>query len=419
MFRKRVKILLWPGLGLKRWVALFLIGFAMFGLGMSFSLGVGVSPKLMPVLRILTLSGYPPQLRGIVFVALGTGMVGFAAIQAYKLLISGAIIGRGRVDVLTALDQRRRLKQGLRVVAIGGGTGLSTVLRGLKRETSNLTAIVNISDDGGSSGRLRSDFNIPPPGDARSCLLALSEDESLLESLFNYRFEGNSSLDGHSLGNLLLAALYDMHGGFSESLEAAAQLLALSGRVVPVATDSDIVLMGKTTSGQILRGESAVGHAPDQLMRVWIEPEEAAANVVALEAIQDASLIVIGPGSLYTSVIPNFLLRGISEAVERSSAPKVFICNVATQPHETDGYGVREHVEAFQAHSGVTVTHVVVNSDVAPLPKEWGQTPVAPESQLDGVNYKVIQADVIDENLRTRHDPNKLASVLTAVLRLR
>ena len=415
--RHRLRILLAPGIGIKRWFALFVLSLGLFGLGVAFVIAVPISSKMLPVLRAITLGGFPPVVRGLVFILLGSGLGGLALYKFYRVFISGVQLGNRRVDILTTLDQRRRLDHGLRIVAIGGGTGLSTVLRGLKRETSNLTAIVNISDDGGSSGRLRNDLNIPPPGDARNCLVALSEAESLLENLFNYRFKDDSSLDGHSLGNLLLAALHDMNGGFSESLDAAAQLLALSGRVVPVATDGNIVLMGVTTTGQVLNGESAVGQAPDQLARVWIEPEAAAANVVALEAIQDASLIVIGPGSLYTSIIPNFLLNGMSEAVERSSAPKVFVCNVATQPHETDGYGVRDHIEAFKAHSGVTVTHVVVNSDVAPLPKEWGQTPVAPESQLDGVDYKVIQADVVDENLRTRHDPKKLASVLASVLR--
>ncbi len=304
---------------------------------------------------------------------------------------------------------------GLRIVTIGGGTGQSTVLRGLKRETDNLTAIVPVSDDGGSSGRLRQDFQMPPPGDARSCLVALSEGEPVLEDLFNHRFNGNSSLDGHSLGNLLLAALYEQAGGFSQGIEAAAKLLDLSGRVVPVSDDTGLVLMGRTLSGHVLQGESSVGHAPDPLERVWLEPDGAAAGEAALEAISRAELIVIGPGSLYTSLIPCFLLQGVSEAVAASRAPKVFVCNVATQPHETDGYGVQEHLRAFQSHSGVAVTHVLVNGNVEGLPVESRQKAVEPVQRIDGFGGAVVLADVVDEDVRTRHDPQKLARALMDV----
>ncbi len=301
---------------------------------------------------------------------------------------------------------------GLRIVTIGGGTGQSTALRGLKRETDNLTAIVPVSDDGGSSGRLRQDFRMPPPGDARSCLVALSDGETALEELFNHRFNGSSSLEGHSLGNLLLAALYEKTGDFSQGLEAAARLLALSGRVVPVSDEPGLTLVGRTTSGRTLVGESAVGRAPGPIERVWLEPEGAAAGESALEAINQAELIVIGPGSLYTSLIPCFLLRGVSQAVSASRAPKVFVCSVATQPHETDGYGVEEHLRAFQSHSSVTVTHVLANGNVEELPAESGRTAVAPVRRIDGFGGAVVLADVVDESDRTRHDPRKLAGAL-------
>ena len=301
---------------------------------------------------------------------------------------------------------------GLRIVTIGGGTGQSTALRGLKRETDNLTAIVPVSDDGGSSGRLRQDFRMPPPGDARSCLVALSDGETALKELFNHRFNGSSSLEGHSLGNLLLAALYEKTGDFGQGLDAAARLLALSGRVVPVSDEPGLTLVGRTTSGLTLRGESSVGNAPDPIERVWIEPPDAAAGVAALEAIKQAELIVIGPGSLYTSLIPCFLLQGVGEAVAASRAPKVFVCNVATQPHETDGYGVAEHLDAFRAHSGVAVTHALVNGNVEELPAELGRTAVAPVRRIDGFDGSVVLADVVDESDRTRHDPRKLAVAL-------
>jgi len=415
MLRQRVKILLRPGVGLKRWSLLLLLGLALFGLGIGFGMGAPVSPRVMPVLKALTLSGLPPLVRGGVFVLLGSVLGGLALFQTYRVLAAGAIRGRGRVDVLTALDQKRRQGQGPRIVTIGGGTGLSTLLRGLKHETGNLTAIVTISDDGGSSGRLRGDLRMPPPGDARNCLVALSENEPLLEELFNYRFAGGSSLDGHSLGNLLLAALYEMRSGFHESLQAAAQLLALSGRVVPVASNTNLVLRGETVSGDILTGESEVGHAPNPLRRVWIEPEGVVASEVALEAIRDAELIVIGPGSLYTSIIPNFLLCGVREAVAASPVPKVFVCNVATEPQQTDGYGVTAHLKVFQQHTGVAVTHVLANSNLESLPAAWGQAAVHPEPRIDGFEGTLILADVVNTESRTRHDPYKLATALMSI----
>ena len=415
MIRRCLWIILSPGLGLKRWLALLVLGLGLFGLGAGFAMGVPVSPKVIPMLKVLSLSGFPTLVRGGVFFLLGVGLGGFALLQTYRLLISGAIFARGRVDVLMALDQKRRLAQGLRIVAIGGGTGLSTLLRGLKHDTRNLTAIVTNADDGGSSGRLRTELGIPPPGDARNCLVALSDAEPLVEELFNYRFGGGASLDGHSLGNLLLAALYEIRGGFHESLDAAAQLLALSGRVVPVSSDGNLVLMGETASGHTLTGESAIGQTDDVLRRVWIEPEGATASEAALEAIRDAELIIIGPGSLYTSIIPNFLLRGVREAIAVSRVPKVFVCNVATEPHETDGYGVEQHLIAFQEHSGVAVTHVLVNSNVELLPEEWGQVAIAAESRIHGFEGVIVLADVVDATVRTRHDPRKLAVALLSI----
>lgn len=304
---------------------------------------------------------------------------------------------------------------GLRIVTIGGGTGQSTVLRGLKRLTRDITAIVPVSDDGGSSGRLRQDFRMPPPGDARNCLVALADGDPLVADLFNHRFNGDSSLDGHSLGNLLLAALYEQKGGFGESLAAAARLLDLAGRVVPVSDETGVALMGRTVTGQALSGESSVGNAPDPIERVWLEPEGARAAAAAVEAIGRAELVVIGPGSLYTSVIPCFMARGVGEAVAASRAPRVFVCNVATQAHETDGYGVAEHLNAFQAHAGVSMTHVLVNSNVEELPGKWGQTPVAPVQRIDGFGGSVVLADVVDESNRARHDPDKLAAAIADI----
>ena len=376
---------------------------------------VPISPKVLPVLRTVTLAEMNPLARGLIFVVLGSSLSVVAIWQISRLVASGSRLGRGKVDFLTALARKRSQERDLRVVVIGGGTGLSTVLRGLKHQTSNITAVVTIADDGGSSGRLRSDLHIPPPGDARNCLVALSESEPLMEELFSYRFDKGSNLNGHSLGNLLLAALYEMRGGFEESLDSAAQLLALSGRVVPVSSERNLVLKGETVHGSVLIGESAVGHASEPLHHVWIEPESTAVSEAVLETIQQAELIVIGPGSLYTSIIPNFLVRGMREAISTSPAPKVFVCNVATQPHETDGYSVSKHIMVFQEHSGCAVTHVLVNSNVVSLAEDPGYVPIHPQAQIVSFDGAVILEDIVDPTFPTRHDPQKLASALISI----
>jgi uncharacterized cofD-like protein len=396
---------------LKRWLLLLILGIVLFSFGVGFAMAISVSPKVLPVLQAITLGELDPMARGTIFIVVGLVFGILASHQIYLWVLAGASYQRGGTDILTAVNRMQRQNRGRRVVAIGGGTGVSTLLRGLKHITGNLTAIVTIADDGGSSGRLREDMHMPPPGDARNCLIALSESSPLMEELFDYRFNVGSYLNGHSLGNLLLAALYEKRGGFQEGLEAAAQLLAVSGSVVPVSNNIEMVLVGETVSGEILRGESAIGYAAEPLKFVWIEPREAEANNAALEAIRQAELIVIGPGSLYTSIIPNFLIPLISEAVTESKAPKIFVCNVATQPHETDNYGVEEHLKVFQSHTGLEVTHVLVNNKVIDLPAELGQVAIQSISSIDGFRGKVILADVVDDNFPTRHDPMKIAAV--------
>ena len=415
MLGGNIKIFLRPGLGLKRWLLMLVLGLVLFSIGIGFSMATTISPEILPILRYITLENFPPVPRGIVFIIVGAIITTSAAFQSIRWLIAATTQKGRRLDILTAMDRKRRLGQGLHVVAIGGGTGLSTVLRGLKYATGNITAIVTIADDGGSSGRLGTDLQMPPPGDARNCLVALSESEPLLEELFNYRFDERSSLHGHSLGNLLLAALYDIRGGFHESLESAASLLALHGKVIPVSAEEKIVLKGETSDGTLLQGESEVGHAPGPISRVWIEPTTSQASEAAITAIGEADLIVIGPGSLYTSIIPNFLVGGIKEALSKSKVAKVFICNVSTQIHETDGYGVVEHLQAFSEHSGVSPSHVLVNNNLHTLPDDSGQTGIAPVSQIDNFNGTIIDADLVDLDFPTRHDPEKLAAILLTI----
>ena len=309
------------------------------------------------------------------------------------------------------------LRQGPRILAIGGGTGVSTLLRGLKLWTCSLTAIVTVADDGGSSGRLREELRMPPPGDARSCLVALSEAGPLVDELLDHRFNDDSELSGHSMGNLFLAALQEKYGRFQEALDAAAVLLRASGRVVPVSNRSDLVLMARTSSGALVRGESAVGLAQEPIRRVWLEPDGARANEAALSAIQQADLIVIGPGSLYTSILANFLLPEVGEAVAASDAPTVLVCNVATQPHETDGFTAADHLAEFQIHSGVSVSHFLVNSKAPEVHGEPGQSLVLPITEVDRFEGVLVSADVVDDHMPARHDPHKLADALMDILR--
>ncbi|MDE2860643.1 MAG: uridine diphosphate-N-acetylglucosamine-binding protein YvcK [Chloroflexota bacterium] len=319
--------------------------------------------------------------------------------------------------MLTEAGKMYRYGEGRRVVAIGGGTGLSTLLRGIKLWTENLTAVVSMADDGGSSGRLRDEMKMPPPGDVRACLVALSDADPQMQELFDHRFESESPLGGHNLGNLILAALREEHGSFREGLEVAARLLAVRGAVVPATNHLAPVLMGETVSGAVLRGESAVGLAPELIRRIWLEPEDAVASEDALAAIRQADLIVIGPGSLYTSILPSFLLPGFAEAVAASDAPKVLVCNVATQRHETDGFAAADHLEVFEAHSGVSVSHFLVNSNPRDVPEKRDQDAVPLVSSVDGFDGVLVAADVVDNTNPVRHDPFKLADALMGIVR--
>ena len=413
----RFRVLMTPGLGLKRWIILLFIGLGLLSLGVGFVMAMPINSTIGPVVRATTFSNLPLILRGALFIGVGSLFVLMAAYYIYGWIITGASHKSGDMDILTAMDIVHRRSKGPKIVAIGGGTGVSTLLRGLKYQTANLTAIVTIADDGGSSGRLRDDFHMPPPGDARNCLIALSEAGPIMEELFDYRFESDSNLDGHNLGNLLLAALSQTRGGFRQVLDAAARLLAVSGKVEPVSNNVELVLMGETISGHVLRGETSIGHSPEKLERVWIVPDSAVANRAAIDAIDQADMIVIGPGSLYTSVIPNLLFKAIRDSVNASNAPKVFVCNVATQPYETDGYGVEQHLNQFQSNTGVSVSHLLINDMVLNLPKHWDQEAVLPVNTIDGFHGNIVHADVLNEDFPTRHDPYKLARVLISIER--
>ncbi len=406
------------GMGLKRWVALLLVGLVGLGLGLAFALvEIYQGGAMPPALDLLTLQFLPRWLRAVLLVGLGLGLVASSLTQLSKTLLAPFSSSRPIVEVVA---EHRRKQRGPRVVAIGGGTGMSTLLRGLKRHTSNITAIVTVADDGGSSGRLRRSLGVLPPGDFRNCLAALADDEALITQLFQYRFGAGEGLEGHSFGNLFITAMAEVTGSFEKALVESSRVLTIVGRVIP-STLQDVTLVAELRSAAAapayrVRGESAIPAAPGAIERVYLQPDDAPAFPEAVQAILAADLIVAGPGSLYTSVIPNLLVRDIAAAVKASRAVKVYVCNVATQPGETDGFSVADHIKALEAHSADVFEMVAANDQHAPAgrpaPKlDW----VRLDPPLNG-GHRLVAADLIDNDRPWRHDPAKLAALLMKLL---
>jgi uncharacterized cofD-like protein len=327
-------------------------------------------------------------------------------------------------------------QRGTKIVAIGGGTGLSTLLRGLKERTDNLTAIVTVADDGGSSGRLRQELGLLPPGDLRSCITALAEAEPLMALLFQYRFgeglrsappEGGQGLNGHSFGNLFIAAMTGVTGDFAQAIRQSSKVLAVRGRVLPSTMQSVTlcaelaegpttpVERGRTAEAQHqVQGESLIPKAGAPIDRVFLQPDDVRGYGEAVQALLSADMIVVGPGSLYTSILPNLLVRDIAAAIRASGALRVYVCNVATQPGETDGYSAGDHVRAIDNHVGEGLfDYVLVNDNLeVNEPANWNATMVAPRAEG---SYRVWPADLVDAETAWRHDPRKLAQSLMAI----
>jgi uncharacterized cofD-like protein len=318
--------------------------------------------------------------------------------------------------------RRQFLKRGPRIVAIGGGTGLPVLLRGLKRHTENLTAIVTVADDGGSSGRLRGEFDILPPGDIRNCLVAMAETETLMDQLFRYRFDQGEGLTGHSLGNLLLTALVDIAGDFQTAIREAGKVLKVRGLVLP-STLKQVVLHAELEGGATISGESKISLAHEQIKRVFLTPEECAPVPEALAAIATADIILLGPGSLYTSVLPVLLVKEILVALKRSPALKCYLCNIMTQPGETTGFKASDHLQAIFEHTGRGwIDYVLVNTRRINQEKQeryarQGAFPVLVDDQnLHRMSVRLIRADVLEDGELVRHDPQKLSRAIMNVL---
>jgi uncharacterized cofD-like protein len=313
----------------------------------------------------------------------------------------------------------RILGSGPKITVIGGGSGLPNLLRGLKQYTSNITAVVTVADDGGSSGRLRSELGILPPGDIRNCLVALADSEDVMQQLMDYRFESEGQLDGHSFGNILIAALAGIGGDFARGVEVAGELLAIRGRVIP-STLSNVTLVGSTVSGETLIGETRVGNSSDRLRSLTLIPANPTAHPEAVRAIEDADLIVIGPGSLFTSIVPNLLISDISAALAGSPAFKLYVCNVAEEPAQTEGYSVLDHSKVVQHYGGEgAIDAVLANNNLPDHPTPAGLGFIRANKPWSD-DVLLVEADVIDETDETstaRHDSVKLSNAIAEAYR--
>ena len=418
---------LYPGMHFKRWLLLFMAGGMLVSLGLALIFNYKYLEQVEEsIFRFVYLirGSYDygaTAFVGAVIILLGLSVMLLATRFVIRSVIT-LILPENSADLVDLVYEKRRLKSGPVITAIGGGHGLSMLLRGLKTMTDHVTAIVTVADDGGSSGRLREELGIIPPGDLRNCLVALADTEPLMERLFQYRFGGNKELAGHSFGNLFLAAMSGVTGDMESALEPASQALAVKGRVLPASTQY-VRLDATMEDGTVVCGESRIPLAKKRIKRVKLSPSPVMPVSAAIDAIYRAEVIVMGPGSLYTSVMPNLLVEGIAEAIKKSSAIKVYICNVMTQSGETDGYTASMHVRAIIEHAGQgIIDYVVVNSAPVSQEKEahyaaHGEYPVVvDEEELKALGVGIVQADIVNRADGVHHDPKKLTECLKELL---
>lgn len=416
---------LYPNMKVKRWFLLTVLGIFLFSTGfavMNDGVALGYAELQFRAIiyqvtgstqHVVVPAGVIISILGIVAISIGFKRMLYSIISSVLPDNEGKL-----VDVIYTHNHLRR---GPKIVVIGGGTGLSALLRGLKQYTCNLTAIVTVSDDGGSSGKLRNELGIQPPGDVRNCLVALADTEDIMDTLFSYRFE-SGTLEGHSLGNLLLAGLTNTFGDFQKGIEQVSKVFAIRGKVFP-STLEQVVLIADLEDGTRVDGETAVRVTEGKIDRVHLEPRDCRPLPEALQALEEADLIVLGPGSLYTSVLPNLLVVGLREKIREVKAPCVYVCNVMTEKGETDGYRVSDHLKAVLDHCGTGFVDAVLATKgkiTAPLLKRYiveEAVPVITDPQeVEKLGAKYYEANLVQVGNVVRHDPDRLAKELIRLL---
>ena len=422
-FRNTVKIpkdagWLIPGLQVKRWFFLIFLGAILMGLGFLILCDIKPIFYTMEFIRKIAMN---ISTEWIAFAVIMFGAaIFFKGWKQTNLSIMDINNSRADSNILEALYRRRKLNRGPKIVAIGGGTGLSMLLKGIKHITNNITAVVTVGDDGGSSGRLREDMGILPPGDIRNCIAALADDEDLITKLFQYRFKSGEGLEGHSFGNLFLTALCSITGDMVRAVKESSNVLSIRGRVLPATLD-DMKLVAEMEDGRIIRGESNIPEAHGKIKRLFTDPSHCKALEDVIAAIKDADFIIMGPGSLYTSVIPNLLVEEIAREVAASNAKKIYVCNIMTQPGETDNYTVSDHVNALMKHanSRKILDAVLVNdfipSNLAIKYQMAGSYPVKIDTEnIKKLGIKIFSKKLIEDNKEglVRHSSNRVARAL-------
>lgn len=407
-----------PGLQVKRWFAMIFIGSLLILLGTMIFFNMRPVFFTMEFIRYIAEKAHSGVV-GILVAVLGV-LIFFKGWQKTNLSMLGLNDEKGNETILEALYRRRKLNRGPKIVAVGGGTGLSMLLKGIKRITNNITAIVTVGDDGGSSGRLREEMGILPPGDIRNCIAALADDDDLVTKLFQYRFKTGEGLEGHSFGNLFLTALTAITGDMVSAVKESSNVLSIRGRVLPSTLD-DMKLVAELEDGRIIHGESNIPEAKGRVKRLFTDPEDCKPLEDVIKAIKEADLIILGPGSLYTSVIPNLLIKEIAKEITNSQAKKIYVCNIMTQPGETDAYNVSTHVNAIINHAGSkNIMNAVLVNDSLPdnLAEKYklaGSFPV----NLDAENVKKMGINIVSKKLIeeskegfVRHSSNRVARAI-------
>jgi len=419
-----VRLPLPNGPGMKRWVLLLSLSIVVLAFALSGMMGKIFAGWRVDVVNPATLERWTKQVQSLRFVdyavaATAIWGVTFALRRLYYNVLT--VAARDTQGSAPAVQARR--SRGPRVVAIGGGTGLPNLLSGLKGYTDKITAVVTVADDGGSSGRLRRDLNILPPGDLRNCLVALAETQPLMGRLFQHRFTRQGALSGHSFGNLFIAALTEVTGDFGEAVKASSKVLAVTGQVLPVTLD-DVRLVATLSDGRKIAGESRISAAGGSIRRLSLDPPGARPNPEVLQAIAHADAVVMGPGSLYTSILPNLLVESVAKAIERSGALKIYVCNVMTQPGETDGFSAAAHLRALREQTGCSlVDYVVANTEppsdeVSQRYAAKGQYPVALDRDaIESFGVRLVKARLLESrDGLVRHHPGRLARTIIRLI---